>query len=245
VNQWLRRYDPKPEAETTVVCFPHAGGAASYYRPMAMALPASVELHAVQYPGRQDRLREPLVDDVVKMAETIAPAVLTLADRPLALFGHSMGASVAFEVACRLEQWGVRPVALFASSRHAPSRQRGTRHHLASDEGLVAAVTALGGPGSELMGDPEFAALVLPTIRGDYRAAETYLGEPGAAVHCPVVALLGDDDPSVAVDDVRVWAEHTSGEFTLKLFPGNHFYTGEHFEALADLVATHLTTARG
>jgi surfactin synthase thioesterase subunit len=244
VNQWLRQYHPRTDAETVVVCFPHAGGSASYYRPMSAALPASVGLYAVQYPGRQDRLREPLVADVVSMAEAIAPAVLTLADRPLALFGHSMGASVAFEVGRRLERWGAPPVALFVSSRHAPSRPRGTEHHLADDKGLVSAVVKLGGPGVELMDDPEFVAMVLPTIRSDYRAAETYLGEPGATVRCPVVALLGDDDPDVGVDDTRVWAEHTTGEFTLRLFPGNHFYPGEHIETLADLVATRLATAR-
>lgn len=242
MDLWLRRYVERPDAGHVVVCFPHAGGPANHFRPLAMALPESVELVAVQYPGRQDRLREPVIDDVRVLADRIAPLVAGLGERPTALFGHSLGGSVAFEVARRLERTGRAPVALFVSARRPPSNPSVKRNHLASDADLVAEVKALGGAGAEALDDPDFAALLLPVIRGDYKAAETYAGEPGARVGCPMVAIVGDVDPEVNADLASGWADHTTNDFTLKTLPGNHFYLDHHTTALASLLTTHLPT---
>jgi pyochelin biosynthesis protein PchC len=243
MDLWLRRYVERPDAANVVVCFPHAGGSANYFRPLALALPESVELVAVQYPGRQDRLREPLIDDVATLAEQVTPLVAGLGSRPLALFGHSMGASVAFEVARRLERSGGSPVALFASARRPPSRPSVKRNHLASDEELVAAVRALGGAGTHLLDDLDFAELLIPLIRADYKAAESYVGEPGAVIDCPVIAIAGDTDPEVSPELARGWVDHTTGEFTLKVFEGNHFYLDHHTETLATLIARSAQSA--
>ena len=244
MDPWLRRFDPRPDAENVVVCFPHAGGSAAYFRPLSAALPASVEVFAVQYPGRQDRLSEPLIDDVVTLAEQVTPAVLDLANRPLALFGHSMGASVAFEVACRLERRGVAPLALFASARRAPSRRHAQHDQPTSDEELIADILSLGGAGSELLHDPELADLILPALRNDHHAAKTYHRDGDPVVRCPVHALLGEADPNVKLDNVRAWAKHTTGGFTLRTFSGGHFYPDDHAADLAGLIVTHLAAAR-
>lgn len=242
MDLWLRRYHQRPDAGHVVVCFPHAGGSANHYRPLSEALPESVELFAVQYPGRQDRLREPVIGDVVAVAELVAPLVAGLDGRPLALFGHSMGASVAFEVARRLERDGKAPVALFVSARRPPSRAAARRNHLLSDPDLVTAVKALGGPGSLLLDDPEFAALALPAIRGDFRAAETYRREHDASVNCPVLALVGDSDTEADATLASGWRDHTTATFTLHEFPGGHFYLDHHLPTIATLLTTHLTT---
>src|ERR1700712_4687720 len=114
---WIRRFHESPGASARLVCFPHAGGAATYFYPLSRTLAPSIEALAVQYPGRQDRRAEPCVDDIHELADLVAPALLEWADRPLALFGHSMGATLAFEVAGRLEKAGVRPAGLFVSGR--------------------------------------------------------------------------------------------------------------------------------
>jgi pyochelin biosynthesis protein PchC len=94
---WLRCYRPVDDPAIRLVCFPHAGGAASAFLPFTRRLDADVEVLAVQYPGRQDRRGEPFVDSVNGLVDGLLPALLTRADRPLAFFGHSMGATVAFE----------------------------------------------------------------------------------------------------------------------------------------------------
>ena len=137
---WIRRYRPAPEAAVRLVCLPHAGGSASYYLPMAQALAPGADVLAAQYPGRQDRYAEPPSESVRELAERIVEAVGG-DDRPLALFGHSMGAVVAYEMALQLEAAGRAPVRLFVSGRRAPSALRdGRRLRRASDTELIEAV---------------------------------------------------------------------------------------------------------
>src|SRR4051794_9909349 len=133
---WLRRFHPAPQAAARLVCLPHAGGSASYYHPLSAALSPAVEAVAVQYPGRQDRRSEPLVDDLLVLADRLADA---LADEPgpLALFGHSMGAVLAFEVARRLEREGREIAALFVSGRRAPTAHRDEWLHRVGDAELL------------------------------------------------------------------------------------------------------------
>ncbi|MDQ0954324.1 surfactin synthase thioesterase subunit [Streptomyces phaeochromogenes] len=103
-ERWIRRYHPAPDASTRLVCFPHAGGSATFYHPVSRALSPEIDVVAVQYPGRQERRTEPLVDSVEKLADLIVPELEPWLDRPLTFFGHSMGASLAYEVALRLRR---------------------------------------------------------------------------------------------------------------------------------------------
>jgi surfactin synthase thioesterase subunit len=236
-DRWVRRFRPAPGAATRLLCLPHAGGAASYYLPVSQALTPAIDVLAVQYPGRQDRLAEPPVDSVDQLADLLVPLLDSYLDRPLTIFGHSLGASVAFEVARRLEARGVVPAALFVSGRRAPSRGRDEHVHLLDDAGLLAEVKSLEGTDTAVFDDPELVRMVLPTLRNDYRAAETYRWRPGPPLTCPVHALIGDADPRVTVEEAGAWAEHTSGEFTLTTFSGGHFYLTEHLPAVLERLA--------
>jgi surfactin synthase thioesterase subunit len=203
---------------------------------MSRALSPDLDVLAVQYPGRQDRQAEPMIDSVHGLAEVLADIIEPWADRPLTLFGHSMGASVAFELALRLQERGIVVSGLFASGRSAPIVARDDRVHERDDTGLLAEMRRLAGTDSVLLDDPEMQAMILPSLRNDYRAAETYRYRPGPPITAPIVALTGDNDPRTTVEEARRWSEHTAGPFELAVFPGGHFFLNDHVPAIIDRV---------
>ncbi|MEW1552004.1 thioesterase II family protein [Streptomyces tsukubensis] len=237
---WIRRYHPAPDARTRLVCLPHAGGSASYFVPVSRALSPKVEVLAVQYPGRQDRMSEPGIPTIEELADVVTREVLPWADRPLALFGHSMGASLGYEVALRLEAAGVVPTGVFVSGRRAPSRFRPETVHERGDDALVAEIKALAGTNSSLLGDEDVLRMILPAIRNDYKAAETYNPGPGRELTCPVTALIGDSDPKATVADARAWEDHTKGAFDYRVFPGGHFYLNDCVPQILAMITEHL-----
>ncbi|MER6100272.1 alpha/beta fold hydrolase [Streptomyces sp. NPDC001728] len=237
---WIRRFHPPAAGEaerTPVVCFPHAGGSAAFFHGLSRLLgPAGIEVLAVQYPGRQDRRGEAPMEDVREIAAAVVEAISPWAGRRPAYFGHSMGAVVAFEAA-RLTE----PRVLFASGRRAPSTHRAEAFHLLDDDALIAETERLSGVSSELLADPEMRELVLPPLRADYRAIETYRPEPGAVVRVPVEVIVGDRDPRVSEEEARAWQAHTTGEFGCTVVPGGgHFYLADRTDELAGLITRRL-----
>ncbi|MEU1296623.1 alpha/beta fold hydrolase [Streptomyces sp. NPDC005840] len=241
-SPWFRRFHPRPDARTALVCLPHAGGSANAYFSLSQRLPADIEVLAVQYPGRQNRLREPCLGSAQELARgAFGDLGPELAGRPFAVLGHSMGAAVAFELTRLLEREGREaPAALFVSGRRAPSipSDRGVR--LRDDEGIVAEMRSLGGTDVGILDEPELLSLVLPSIRADYAVAETYDPGPDAVVRCDVVGLAGDRDPHVPSDDAAAWRDHTTGAFDLRFFPGGHFFLTDHEAEIAALVTETL-----
>jgi surfactin synthase thioesterase subunit len=239
-DRWIRRFSPAPEAGVRLVCLPHAGGSASFFFPVAQAMSPQVDVLVVQYPGRQDRLHDPLVDNIADLADAVAAALRPWLDRPFALFGHSMGASLAFEVALRLERAGTPPTHLFASGRRAPSINRDEHVHLENDDTIIAELTSLSGTDTRILGDEELLRMVLPAIRNDYRAAETYRPTDASPVACPITVLTGDNDPRTTLDDARAWRSHTTGAFELLVYPGGHFYLVDNSAQVLDALSSRL-----
>ncbi|MER6739206.1 thioesterase II family protein [Streptomyces puniciscabiei] len=237
---WVRRFRPAPDAPHRLVCFPHGGGSASFFVPVARALAPGVDVLAIQYPGRQDRRHEPCIDSVHLLADALVEEVRGCFDRPVSLFGHSMGALVAYEVARRFEQRGQVPHQLFVSGQRAPSAVRDERGHLLDDDALIEDITRLSGTDTQVLADLEILRMALPSIRADYRAAETYRHVPGPPLSCPLTALTGDDDPGVTLDEARAWAEHSAGPFDLKVFPGGHFYLNAQQSAVLTALRARL-----
>ncbi|WP_406070982.1 alpha/beta fold hydrolase [Streptomyces sp. NBC_01020] len=238
-SAWIRRFQPAPEAATQLVCFPHAGGSAAYFLPVARAMSPAVDVLAVQYPGRQDRRAEPCVEDVHQLADLAAAELLQWADRPLTLFGHSLGATLAFEVAVRLERAGIELTGLVASGRRAPSRYREERIHEMDDKGLIEDLKRLSGTDDRMLNDPEILAMILPYVRADYKAAETYRYRPGdgSGINCRIVAMTGNSDPHVSTAEARAWSTHTSGAFGLRVFSGGHFFINDHAPAVIQAIS--------
>ncbi|GAA3475670.1 thioesterase II family protein [Streptomyces yanii] len=240
--QWVRRFHPSPQAPLTLACFPHAGGSASYFFPLSRALAPAFDVLGIQYPGRQDRRHEPCIDSMEELADRSAEALRPCIDRPIVLFGHSLGATLAFEVALRLEESGTGPLGIIVSGRRAPSRLRREFVHLHDDDGLLAELRKLNGTATQVLGEDELLRILLPAIRADYKAVENYRHRPDAALNCPVVAMAGDGDPLAPTDDVRAWQNHTTGTFTARIFPGDHFYLSDQAAAVAKAL-TDMATA--
>lgn len=226
---WLRSFHPRPEAGTVLVCFPHAAGSASFFRDWASEL-TGFDLRSVQYPGRGDRMGDPLPTDVVEMARGVRESLEPLLDRPIALFGHSMGAIVAFEVARALQADGAHVPHLFVSGARAAHDSDCAPVGAAqrSDESIMRSLARLGGTHAELLNDPLLAELAMPYVRADFVMFENYEYVPGPKLTCPVTAVNGDEDSHCTDDRALRWGELTTGKFAHHVSPGEHFYLIQH-----------------
>ncbi|MEV7600701.1 alpha/beta fold hydrolase [Kitasatospora sp. NPDC089797] len=240
-NPWFRRFNPSDFAPARIVIFPHAGGSASYYMDYANALAPYADVLAVQYPGRQNRFAEPTIDSVPELAERAYRELREWMDRPVLFFGHSMGAAVAFEVArCFARDGLAGPERLFVSAGRAPSLPRDTSVHTLSDDGMLAEIIRLGGTDERILDVPALRELIIPALRADYTAIETYRAAPDAVIPQPITGLVGESDRNATVEQVSQWERHTSGGFSLRVFPGGHFYVAEQLDAVVRLLAAHL-----
>ncbi|MDF2708689.1 MAG: pyochelin biosynthetic protein PchC [Nonomuraea muscovyensis] len=224
-ERWLRPLREHDVARLRLVCFPHAGGAAGFFRTWAARLPHGIELYGVQYPGRQDRIGDGHATTMDDLAGPVAAALEALAGVPVALFGHSMGAAVAHETARRLESRLGRPLAgLVVSGRPAPDRVRHSDVHLGGEQALLDDLRRLGGTSDEVLDDPALRAIVVPTLEADYRLIETYRPAATAPIRTSVCACVSDADPEVEPGEAAAWKHHTTGSFELRVFAGDHFY---------------------
>ncbi|WP_197523447.1 thioesterase II family protein [Actinokineospora pegani] len=239
---WVRRYTRQPGASRVVLCFPHAGGAASSFRGWADHLPPDTEQWVVQYPGREDRIAHPVIDAMDPLVDAVVTEVvpaLAATGARVVLFGHSMGASVAHEVALRAaaERPGLVQ-RLVVSGRPGPATQRAKHEpvHLRDTAGLLDALAWLGGTVPEALANPQLAELLLPVIRNDFQLIERYRASRGV-LDIDVVAITGDDDPSMPAEAADDWRAATTGAFTRHTHPGGHFYL---YDNLPEVVAETL-----
>lgn len=226
-----------PPPRLRLVCFPHAGAPGMFFSPWTHALPAHVELVTVRYLPRAPEER------LTDLAARVARELTALPVRPSALFGHSMGAVVAYETARNWDAEGPgRPaLPLFVSGSPSPGDHRADDLHLRSEDELVVVLRRLGGTAAEILDDPELRATWLPDIRRDFRLLDTYRYTEGPPLNRPVIAMTGRDDPEAPLDSVRRWRAYTGSSFELCTFPGGHFYLVEDKDRLVGEVLRRLT----
>jgi len=234
----LRRLT-RPSASQTfrLFCFPYAGAGASMYRPWVAALPAEVDLYAIQLPGREDRIREPPMLDFDAVTAMLAADIAPLTDRPYGFFGHSLGAVLSAEVARSLTLQHRTPAHLVVSGCRALNvieRHRLAVHEL-SDEDLIAHIRTLNGTPEAILEDPGMRAVILRLVRADYALYDQYVHATGWPLPCSITVFGGDADPSTSPESLAAWAELTSGASDVHMFPGDHFFA---VSARTDVVDT-------
>ncbi|PCC68474.1 medium-chain acyl-[acyl-carrier-protein] hydrolase [Nannocystis exedens] len=217
-----------------LLCLPCAGGGAGTFSRWRAVVPADVELVAAQLPARQDRLGEPPCTRVAAIVELLAAELRRLRPAPLALFGHSFGALVGFELARLAAGAGASPVLLTVAAALAPQRVRGgVPLHRLADADLLAAMENWFGARYGELADPELVAAVLRPLRADLEALETYTFVPGPALPCRLAVHGGRADDSLAPEELRAWQQHGAGEFREHWFDAGHFLVDERWREVA------------
>jgi medium-chain acyl-[acyl-carrier-protein] hydrolase len=226
--------DPDPTAHLRLICLPYAGGGTVEYRQWQPRVPTGVQVCPVVLPGRESRLSEAPLRDMDALVTAMLPAVAALTDRPYALFGHSMGAWVAFELARALRRRGCpAPVRLFASGRRAPDvPDRLSPIHSLDDTAFLAALQArYQAIPPQLLAQREILALFLPALRADFALIERYTHRPEAPLAVPVEVWAGMDDALVTDADLDAWSAHSTAPVRRMRLAGGHFYPREHRDA--------------
>jgi len=225
-NPWIFCPKPNPTAPLRLFCFPYAGGGPTVFSAWGQLLP-SVEVVAIQYPGRGSRILEDPCTRMDRLVEGIAEGILPyLQTKPFAFFGHSMGATVSFELAQYLKRvHGLEPAHLFVSGRIAPHAAHSRRpiHALPENE-FVEEITILGGTPQEVLENEDLMQLVLPLLRADFEIVETYKQSSEEPLNCGLTALSGSGDDRATAEVMTEWGRYTRSTFEQHTFEGGHFF---------------------
>jgi len=235
---------PNPQSRMRLFCFPYAGSTAAVFRSWPQYLPSEIELCAVQYPGRGGRLAEPLGEDVVEVMNEIYQDLQPFLKKPFAFFGHSLGALVSYEFARRLQREQQQgPFQLFVSGCSAPHvRMFDEITYDLPEPEFLAELRRLQGTPEEVLDNAELMQIMMPIIRADFKASQTYKYAPGPPLECPIRAFGGLKDDMVPREEVEAWSEHTAGSFRAQMLPGDHFFLNTSQSLLTRIIAQELIT---
>ncbi|WP_167227321.1 thioesterase II family protein [Massilia rubra] len=229
-------------ARIRLFCIPFAGGSAAAFAPWQAKMGQEIEVCSFQLPGRGGRIAEPAVSSLPRLVADLARVIAQQSDLPFAIFGHSMGALLAFELTRYLVSHKMAlPEHLFLSGCAAPGhRTPGRNVSRLADEELIATLASYNGTPPELLANRELMELVLPTIRADFALVEGYLYVPGPILSTPVSVFGGMRDEHVNAVKAQAWHEHTSGKFELTWFPGDHFFIQQDSTAVIEKTSASL-----
>jgi len=243
-DQWFVGFRPRPQQQVRLFCFPYAGGGSAIYRGWSRALPQEVSVIPVELPGRGSRLQEPAFRKLPELVAALKTAITPLLDTDYVLFGHSMGALIAFELARALRRGSWRqPQQVFVAGRRAPQlpRERPATYHLPQPD-FIKELARLNGTAKEVLSHPELMELMLPLLRADFELVETYEFRNEEPLKCPISVYGGLYDEEVPYKLLAPWREQTSSNCDIRMFRGDHFFLrSAEPEVLAQL-RRHLET---
>jgi medium-chain acyl-[acyl-carrier-protein] hydrolase len=233
LQRWIVR-QPQTSAPLRLFCFPYAGGGTRSYAPWQAILGEVAEVCMVQLPGRGARLLESCESSFEQLVDTLTRLVALESDRPLVLFGHSLGAVMAFEVTRTLRARGLQlPLRLIVSACEAPHvRSSSRRYHEFNDSDLISALRDLNGTSTLVLENAEMMRLVLPAIRADFALNADYAYRHEAPLNLPITVFAGEYDNHVKIDGARRWCEQSTQTIELHNLPGGHFFIDTHRSAL-------------
>lgn len=239
----------RPGTGLRLIGFSYAGGGPSLFRTWTGDLLHDIELCAVHLPGRESRMNEPPVGDLRRVVTELAEAIEPGCDRPLALFGHSIGGLLAFECARELRRrYGINLVHLFVSGCPAPQLRDQERLCDLPDGDFLERMRRFNGTPREILEHTEMMELMLPTLRADFSLRDTYIHEDEPPLNCPISAFGGMADDAVRTEQLEHWRSHTAAGFQLWLFQGDHFFirTAQSVvvEAVTSILQPHLQMRR-
>ena len=238
-NPWLFIPKPQPTATLRLICFPYAGGSAQIFYPWINLLPDWVELVAVQLPGRSTRMSEPALMDTAAIMQALLPQISPILNQPYVLFGHSLGATLAFEMMryCRLHH--LRQPALFMpAGRRAPHiTDLSPPTWQLPDAQFIEKLRVLNGTPQSVLEHEELMQLVLPVLQADLAVAEQHQYQPQSKLTVPFYVLGGEQDEANHTEQaMQAWQQHTSADFKSALLSGDHFFIHSQEKQLLDLV---------
>ncbi len=247
LETWLTCATPKPNAALRLFAFPYAGAGTVVFRGWDSALPAQVEMNVVRLPGRETRLRETPFSTMPPLVSALADALIPALDKPFALYGHSMGGLVAFELTRELRRRGERmPLQLLISARRAPQlADPDTPLHPLSDAAFVKEMQRrYDSIPAAILNSPELLELFVPVLKADFAVIETYSYQAAPPLDVPIAVFGGTHDHVLRAGDLEGWAEQTSGAFALQKFVGGHFFIQSQqaafLSAVNRIIARHL-----
>jgi medium-chain acyl-[acyl-carrier-protein] hydrolase len=242
-RRWIEGSKRKPRARARIVALPYAGGSSATYRHWSAHAPEDVEILAIQLPGRGSRFREPLPDSMDELVAALVPGIRRLLDRPYAIYGHSMGALIAFELCRALRKESLRaPAVLIVSGSPGPRTRAAhpTTSHQLPDERFVELLRRFNGTPPAVLESAELMRLTLPMLRSDFKISETYRYRTERPLDVPIVALAGDQDRLCPPSRAMEWQEESTHTVACHAFSGNHFFLHEHAAAVVHLILPHL-----
>ncbi len=242
-TQWFTGTPGAAPDALRLFCFPHAGGATSFFRGWRKLLLPDIDVCPIRLPGRETRADEAPYTRMDTLVADVVEGLLEHTGRPYALFGHSLGTLMAYEVACGLAKAGAPdPAALVVAAFRAPHSARRPRRIAAlPDDEFVEALAGFGGIPPKLLGRKETYKFFVPVLRSDFSVAESYpVRTSVTGLTCPVLAVGGDDDSLASRDEIAQWRDAAGGDFGFRMFAGGHFFVQDPPEELVTLVRDHL-----
>ncbi len=245
-NKWFVTPHVKPEADARIFFFPYAGGGPAVFSKWSAELPVNIEAQIAHYPGRGSRHNETPLKSLPTMVDELSQAIQPFLDKPFVFFGHSLGGTIAFELARCLRQKGLpQPGILFISACGAPHIP--DPHpiiHALPDGEFRTSLKKLNGIPQEVLQNNEMLKLFIPTLRADFEMIETYKYTPDKPLDCPILAFGGLDDIRISRERLKGWDALTNAWFELRYFAGDHFFINPARESITREIASVVSLPR-